>query len=272
MYLSGSINVKDNREPTESAIILAKSLTGILERRSLKTIISKLKQAIKDLNEHLVFTLKNSHKVIPFFVDLGIKRITNRRLPLRLPSLKSKWLYVYFQTEHVPNRESRISLSDVKDRLGMPLPAVKVAFTELDIQTVIRAYKIFFERFKKLNKGEISFDENTVRQSVLGEIENFSSQAHHLGTTRMSNEPIKGVVDSNCKVHGMSNLYIAGSSVFPTGGHANPTLTLIALSLRLADHLKESNLRLVKRGSNKTNTKAEHIKISMPLKVRKASQ
>jgi choline dehydrogenase-like flavoprotein len=111
----------------------------------------------------------------------------------------------------------------------------------LDIQTVISAYKIFFERFKKLNKGNISYKEDEIRQNVMEEINNFSSRAHHLGTTRMSDSPENGVVDSNCKVYGISNLYIAGSSVFPTGGHANPTLTLIALTLRLADHLKKNN-------------------------------
>ena len=59
-----------------------------------------------------------------------------------------------------------------------------------------------------------------------------------MGTTRMSNDPAQGVVDVNCRVHGMNNLYVAGSSVFPTSGFANPTLTLVALALRLADHLK----------------------------------
>jgi choline dehydrogenase-like flavoprotein len=78
------------------------------------------------------------------------------------------------------------------------------------------------------------------------EIKNFSSRAHHLGTTRMSDSPVNGVVDSNCKVFGMSNLYVAGSSIFPTGGHANPTLTLIALTLRLADHLKKNDLPALK--------------------------
>ncbi len=67
----------------------------------------------------------------------------------------------------------------------------------------------------------------------------FSTQAHHLGTTRMSRSPSLGVVDPNCKVHGTSNLYIAGSSVFPAFGFANPTLTLVALAARLAEHLKQ---------------------------------
>jgi len=61
---------------------------------------------------------------------------------------------------------------------------------------------------------------------------------HHMGSTRMSTNPREGVVDENCRVHGIPNLYVAGSAVFPTGGVANPTLTLVAMSLRLSDHLK----------------------------------
>jgi len=61
---------------------------------------------------------------------------------------------------------------------------------------------------------------------------------HHMGTTRMHDDPRQGVVDSDCRVQGVSNLYVAGSSVFPTGGYANPTLTIVALALRLAEHLK----------------------------------
>ena len=61
---------------------------------------------------------------------------------------------------------------------------------------------------------------------------------HHMGTTRMHADPKQGVVDANCRVHGIGNLSVAGASVYPTAGCANPTLTLVALSLRLADHLK----------------------------------
>jgi len=68
--------------------------------------------------------------------------------------------------------------------------------------------------------------------------------SHHLGTTRMADDPGQGVVDRECKVHGIDNLYVAGSSVFPTGGWAFPTFTIVALSLRLAEHLR-SRLELV---------------------------
>ena len=64
-------------------------------------------------------------------------------------------------------------------------------------------------------------------------------ERHHMGTTRMSREPATGVVDENCRLHGVSNLYIAGSSVFPTVGFANPTFTIVALAFRLAAHLRE---------------------------------
>ena len=64
------------------------------------------------------------------------------------------------------------------------------------------------------------------------------STHHSMGITRMHDDPKQGVVDAQCKVHGISNLFIAGSSVFPTGGYANPTLSIVAICMRLADHLK----------------------------------
>ena len=67
----------------------------------------------------------------------------------------------------------------------------------------------------------------------------FEGNFHHLGATRMHEDPKQGVVDADCRVHGVRNLYIAGSSVFPTYGASNPTLTILALALRLADHLKQ---------------------------------
>jgi choline dehydrogenase-like flavoprotein len=67
----------------------------------------------------------------------------------------------------------------------------------------------------------------------------FEGNFHHLGATRMHPDPNLGVVDADCRVHGLRNLYVAGSSVFPTYGCSNPTLTVVALALRLADHLKQ---------------------------------
>lgn len=246
MYLHRSINVSDgHKDPMESAIFVAKTSIGILKQKSPKKILNGFRQSKKELKDNTYYLLKNTRVLIPSLFGAIYKRIAHKKEPLRLPSVHSKWLYLYFQTEHMPNPESRVTLSDTKDRLGVPVPVVKVAFSELDIETIFAAHKIFFGRFEKLNKGKMAYKEEGLRQFILDNIENFNSVAHHLGTTKMSENPSKGVVDKNCKVHGMSNLYMAGSSVFPTGGHANPTVTIIALALRLADHLKKNTLDFV---------------------------
>ncbi len=83
---------------------------------------------------------------------------------------------------------------------------------------------------KLLIRSKASLDDGRIRGGEAG--------LHHMGTTRMHVDPRQGVVDENSQVHGTSNLFIAGSSVFPSGGYANPTLTIVALALRLGDHLK----------------------------------
>jgi choline dehydrogenase-like flavoprotein len=114
-------------------------------------------------------------------------------------------------------------------------------FSELDRRTIRRAEEIISEEMKRVGVGRvisgIGGDDNHawLHDSLWG--------WHQMGTTRMHEDPRQGVVDADCKVHGMANLYIAGSSIFPTGGSNLPTLTIVALALRLADHLR-SKLRV----------------------------
>jgi len=115
----------------------------------------------------------------------------------------------------------------------------QIAFTDIDKETIIEAHKIFFDRYTKADAGDYSLDFENLSTYVDDRLEIFNSSSHHLGTTRISENPEEGVVDTDCKVHGMKNLYVAGSSVFPTGGHANPTLTIVALAVRLAGFLKK---------------------------------
>jgi choline dehydrogenase-like flavoprotein len=102
------------------------------------------------------------------------------------------------------------------------------------MRTIIRAQQIIDEEIRGAGLGhlEIALKDETPPQNLHG-------GWHHLGTTRMHLDSHKGVVDEDCKVHGISNLFVAGSSVFPTGGYANPVLTIIALAVRLADHVKQ---------------------------------
>ncbi|ALI98882.1 GMC oxidoreductase [Rufibacter tibetensis] len=165
-------------------------------------------------------------------------RMYNLGLPARLPSKNSKFWGLFFSAEQTPNRNSRITLSQTsQDALGMPRVNVQIAFTENDVESLVKAHNLFVARFRKKNLGKIEYTEDGFREYLLNRLQHFNSYAHHMGTTRMSDDPNKGVVDRNAKVYGVKNLFIAGSSTFPTGGHANPTVTVVAQALRLADHL-----------------------------------
>ena len=114
-------------------------------------------------------------------------------------------------------------------------PMVVTEQDRLSFYTHLRSLALEFGALGIGRLREIIEDQSDWPQPVAG-------GSHHMGTTRMSEVPSRGVVDPNCKVHDVENLYVAGSSVFPTSGSSNPTLTLVALALRLAAHLKE-NLR-----------------------------
>jgi choline dehydrogenase-like flavoprotein len=146
---------------------------------------------------------------------------------------KIKAFRIASMSEQVPNPSSRITLSEKRDKLNLNCSKLDWRLDSMDIQSVIRSQKILKEALHKAGLGRlyIEFNEHTPPESVTG-------GWHQMGTTRMHTSPKKGVVDENCQVHGVTNLYIAGPSVFPTGGYANPALTTVALAVRLADHVK----------------------------------
>ena len=136
-------------------------------------------------------------------------------------------------SEQLPNRDSRVMLSPEKDVFDRNRIQLNWQVTPLDIRTIIRSQQILDEELRKAGLGQLVLDLQD--ESVPGDLH---GGWHHMGTTRMHVDPSRGVVDPNCRVHGVSNLFIAGPSVFPTGGYANPVLTIVALSIRLADHIK----------------------------------
>ncbi|HWO43256.1 MAG TPA: GMC family oxidoreductase [Candidatus Eisenbacteria bacterium] len=136
-------------------------------------------------------------------------------------------------TEQVPNPESRVTLSDSLDSLGQPRVRLDWRLSEIDLLSPIRTQEILDAELRRAGLGYLRIE---MRDTALPPT--IQGGYHHMGTTRMHEDPKKGVVDANCRVHGISNLFIAGPSVFPTGGYANPTLTTVALALRLADHVK----------------------------------
>lgn len=160
-----------------------------------------------------------------------------RRIKLNRPEInKVKRVELHCMMEQFPNSDSRIKLSDSKfDALGMPISVIDWKINDLEKQTFTRMMELVCEEFLRLGLPVPSLS------PVLTDPQwkhSASEKSHPTGTTRMSNHPDNGVVDSNLQVHGISNLFVAGSSVFPTSGAANPTLVIVALAIRLADHLK----------------------------------
>lgn len=140
----------------------------------------------------------------------------------------------HLTSEQSPNPDSRITLSPERDKLGLNHVQLDWRLSSIDKYTITRSQQIIAAEFERSKLGRLqieSTDDDTFWQSVTGSY-------HHIGTTRMSRNPRQGVVNEHCQVHGISNLYIAGSSVFPTSGLSNPTLTIVALAIRLADHIK----------------------------------
>lgn len=140
---------------------------------------------------------------------------------------------IFYQIEQAPDPNNRITLSNQRDRLGQNKVEIHWRLNPIDVEHAIRIQEIWAEEFSKAGFGDLQF----ARKQEDLKFENLAMH-HHMGTTRMHLDAKQGVVNPNCQVHGIHNLFIAGSSVFPTAGYANPTLTIIALSLRLADHIK----------------------------------
>jgi choline dehydrogenase-like flavoprotein len=146
--------------------------------------------------------------------------------------------------EQAPNPDSRVFLLDDSNRFGLPRVALDWQITELERRTMKETMIALGSYFASNELGNIKLvdwllDENQPVPGV-GEDPWLGAGWHHMGTTRIGATAEEGVVDGNCQVFGLDNLYIAGSSVFPTGGHANPTLTIVQLTLRLCDYLVRS--------------------------------
>lgn len=146
------------------------------------------------------------------------------------------YIQVHMAMESIPNPSTFVRLSDKRDLFDQRKLEVNWQITDTELANAHRAVELCALEFARMGYGR-------AYSPLLANPDqwppSFQSGKHHCGTTRMSDSPQNGVVDRNCKVFDVDNLYVTGSSVFPTTGHTNPTLNLIALALRLSDHLKE---------------------------------
>ena len=140
--------------------------------------------------------------------------------------------------EQAPNPASRVTLSPERDALGMPRARLDWRLTELDRRSFREFYEALGREMGRAGIGRMRMRDWVMERADARWPASLGGGWHHMGTTRMHTDPKQGVVDASCRVHGLANLYVAGAAVYPTAGCVNPTLTLVALTLRLSDHLK----------------------------------
>jgi len=163
------------------------------------------------------------------------------RLPVHPPLTALS--QVNCQCEQAPNPESRVLLSAERDVFGIPRACLNWQISDLEPRTIRRLCELLGEAMVRAQIGRLVLADGLPKPGAEWDSAITAAGFHHIGTTRMHRSPKYGVVDKDCRVHGLSNLWVAGASVFPTSGAAHPTLTLVALALRLSSHLKHFQMR-----------------------------
>jgi len=141
--------------------------------------------------------------------------------------------------EMSPNPDSRITLSQVPDQLGIRRARIDWRIGELERRTASEYVRTVASELERLRVGSYDLKQAAILEDEKAWVKLATDNNHHMGTTRMHESDKLGVVDSNCQVHGIQNLYIGSSSVFPSSGSAYPTLTTLALCIRVADRVKD---------------------------------
>ena len=166
------------------------------------------------------------------------RKFAERKFPSIIIKPRRNLYSLDFHTEQQPNPSSRVQLSDRVDELGVPRLKIDWKYCAADVDTCSRSLALLAQALDRSGIGRFDYDAHSVEM----EMTRYGAYGgHHIGTTRMGSDPRFSVVDAAGRVHGVRNLYIAGSSTFPTSSQANPTLTIVAMALRLAEHLKTAH-------------------------------
>ncbi len=167
------------------------------------------------------------------------RKLAERKFPSIIIRSRANLYSLDFHAEQQPNPQSRVTLGGDCDPLGVPRIRVDWRYTAGDLDTVSRALALLAQEFARTRIGRLDYDPAGVEM----EMTRYGAYGgHHIGTARMGRDARSSAVNPDGRLHEVQNLYISGSAVFPTSSQANPTLTIVAMALRLADHLK-SQLR-----------------------------
>jgi choline dehydrogenase-like flavoprotein len=189
-------------------------------------------QAERRLLEHVVYLKPLYERPLD-----RAKRWLRREEACRDANGRVRAYRVKLVTEQAPSQESRVRLGERRDALGVPEAVLDWRFTDHDRDSLRQVVELIEARFETAGIGRFDFG------SGRPALETMTDAAHQMGTTRMADDPARGVVDRDCRVWGTDNLYVAGSAVFPTGPSYSPTFTILALARRLGEHLVRERAR-----------------------------
>ncbi len=168
------------------------------------------------------------------------RKLAERKFPSIIVRSRANLFGLEFHGEQFPNSASRVTLGEKTDAYGMPRIRIDWRYTAEDVDSVARTLALLRDDFRHSGVGTFDYDPLLVET----EITRYGAYGgHHIGTARMGSDPRSSVVDADCKVHGIDNLFIASAATFPTSSQANPTLTIVAMALRLAKHLRTTQAR-----------------------------
>jgi hypothetical protein len=192
--------------------------------------------SITSRGSHLLNIVRHPFITGHFMIDFGARRFITRgrRVPGFFIYNRQNLYPLQYHGEQLPNPTSTVGLSREVDQLGRRKLTIDLRFSPADIDGIVRAHEHWDRYLRKLGVGHLSYLHEDLGQAVE---QRLGGGFHQMGTTRMSASPSNGVVDQNLTVHGVSNLYLASSSIFVTSGQANSTFTVVAFALRLADNL-----------------------------------
>jgi choline dehydrogenase-like flavoprotein len=152
-------------------------------------------------------------------------------------AVKISTVHVRNFMEMAPDPKNRVTLSEKRDAYGIRVPFVEHRPGELDCRSVVAVHQALMRETKRMGWGTFVSDLSSDREPWPIDLD----ASHHMGATRMGNDPATSVVNGDCRLHFSPNVYVAGASVLPTSGNANPTFTLVALAIRLARHLSSNH-------------------------------
>ncbi|MGJ4943117.1 GMC oxidoreductase [Bradyrhizobium sp. HKCCYLS1011] len=229
-------------DPVLSLMYIAKRFILPEYRRKISTVelesLDRLPKGRALTARHVANVAKNPWPLIKFLSSWVYKRhACYRRIPYVALYSKAGSYPLDYNAEQTPSYESRLSLTHEKDRFGVPRLHIDWRVCPDDLASIAASYRQVHSILAETGVAAVVYDENLLDESVKQTI---PVGGHHIGTARMSDDPKYGVVNPQCRTHDLENLYLAGSAVFPTSGSANPTLTIVALAIRIADHLKSA--------------------------------